>query len=81
MNFPKYFSSLNEHMMLVPSDSESCFQLVPPNQNDWHFTLIKFGNNRWVVHGKKEPDFNSDVTKTMTVYRYISKKNSWVCMS
>jgi hypothetical protein len=78
MEFPIYFSSLYDHMVLIPSECNTYFNLMPPNQNDWQFTLTKIGDNKWVVHGVKEPCFTSDTTEVIKIYEYVN--DAWVCI-
>lgn len=54
MDFPTFFHSCYSHMFLV--DDDECVCLVPPNQQDWQFSLYKdkTRNNVWHVSGTRE---------------------------
>jgi hypothetical protein len=56
-DFPEYFFSLNEHMILIQV-TDDVYTLVPPNQCDWFYTLTQIDNNTWNVKGKKNDTFH-----------------------
>ena len=54
-SFPEYFHSLNDHMFMLHTD-DGTVQLIPPNQQDWSYTLYKEGEDLWIVIGENDWD-------------------------
>jgi len=56
MDFPTYFHSCYSHMIIVDDEVDDVVYLVPPNQQDWHFTLTKdkHSEETWFVSGVRE---------------------------
>lgn len=69
--FPEFYLSLNSHMFLVQIN-EKKFEIFPPNQLDWKFTLIQLDENKWQVHGIRDLDFDEFVTL------YTKNNGDWI---
>lgn len=74
MDFPTFYQRLNAHMVLIPNDNMTQYQLCPPNQCDWMYTLSKISNTRWRVIGHKEDlfDMSQDID-----YIYENMNGVW----
>ncbi len=58
-------------MILVDDDADGCVYLIPPNQQDWHFTLTKdsHSDDIWYVSGVREYE---EVSMT-----YVKHNDTW----
>lgn len=54
-SFPEYFHASNSHMFMF-EDDDGTFHLLPPNQQDWSYTIRKENEDTWVVKGKNDWD-------------------------
>lgn len=52
-DFPNYFWNMNQHMFLI-KESDTVSVLMPPNQEDWFYTLTKISKTKWTVKGTKD---------------------------
>lgn len=62
--------SMYSHMFLIKIDNCK-YEVLPPNQLDWHFTVTKINDKIWHVHGVKE------ICEINNLYRW--DENAWSC--
>jgi hypothetical protein len=62
ISFPEYFQSLNSHMFMLSND-DGTVQLIPPNQQDWSYTLYQDCDDSWVVIGENDWDTRKMVAR------------------
>jgi hypothetical protein len=68
-SFPEYFHSLNDHMFMFVND-DGTVQLIPPNQQDWSYTLQQENEDTWYVIGENDWDTKKLVARNVG--------NTWV---
>ena len=73
--FPDFFWSMYEHMILIQL-SETQFELVPPNQSDWFWTLTKVSDTEWKVYGTKDDFYYGDYPQNRSM-TYFKAHNEW----
>jgi hypothetical protein len=61
-------------MILVDDEVDDIVYLVPPNQQDWHFTLTKDKNSQdtWFVSGVRDYEYIEDIKMV-----YVICNGSW----
>lgn len=77
--FPEFFHSvMTSHMYLIELN-ENIFEIIPPNQCDWKYTLYKINNDTWKVAGKKHDIYNQIPQYINLLYKKDDKNhNNWV---
>ena len=68
--FLEYFMSWNSHMFMTQCGN-GIFEVLPPNQMDWHYKITKINDNVWHVYGVKE------LIETNVLYRRVNE--TWEC--
>ena len=77
MDFPAFFNTLYPHMILIdltPSRTikNNTYTLIPPNQQDWVFTLSPLDDDVgcWKVVGKKNFEIGMRNIQDMRIEEY-----------
>lgn len=73
--FPTFYWKQNPHMYLVKL-SENVYNLIPPNQCDWNYTIRKITDQMWQVNGFKDDLFEDVVDYEDITYEFVNKK--WI---
>ena len=61
-----------------PNDAQIVFNLLPPNQCDWMYTLTQISPNLWLVNGIK---YDIDEGKQTMEAHWVNIKGEWTYIS
>ncbi len=74
-NFPEWYHEQGNSYMFLHEISPTVYNIMPPSQRDWFYTLTKLEEKKWLLEGVKDDPFEE---KIKYVYIY-TKTGKWTC--
>jgi hypothetical protein len=74
-DFLEWFQEMNSHMILIGEGNN--YNMMPPNQCDWMYTITRIDDKTWDVKGIKNDVFAFGPEEMHIIYKYSTNNRYW----